>query len=198
MVEKMDIQWRDIETVKPYERNAKKHPDDQVQHIANSLKRFGWKQPLVVDKDGVVVVGHGRLLAAQKLGLKSVPCVLADDLTEDEIKAFRLADNKTNESAWDDELLDLELDELAELDDIDMSDYGFDTSAPPAEGDQPERVTLAERYLVPPFSILNGAKAQWLARKAAWIKKGIKSELGRGGGTCVSASRMDGETVTND
>ena len=127
MVEKMDIQWRDIETVKPYERNAKKHPDDQVGHIANSLKRFGWKQPLVVDKDGVVVVGHGRLLAAKKLGLKSVPCVCADDLTEDEIKAFRLADNKTNESAWDDELLDLELDELAELDDIDMSDYGFET-----------------------------------------------------------------------
>jgi len=128
MVEKMDIQWRDIETVKPYERNAKKHPDDQVGHIANSLKRFGWKQPLVVDKDGVVVVGHGRLLAAKKLGLKSVPCVCADDLTEDEIKAFRLADNKTNESAWDDELLDLELDELAELDDIDMSDYGFELS----------------------------------------------------------------------
>ena len=128
MVEKMDIQWRDIQTVKPYERNAKKHPDDQVGHIANSLKRFGWKQPLVVDKDGVVVVGHGRLLAAKKLGLKSVPCVCADDLTEDEIKAFRLADNKTNESAWDDELLDLELDELAELDDIDMSDYGFELS----------------------------------------------------------------------
>lgn len=126
MVEKMDIQWRDIETVKPYERNAKKHPDDQVGHIANSLKRFGWKQPLVVDKDGVVVVGHGRLLAAKKLGLKTVPCVCADDLTEDEIKAFRLADNKTNESAWDDELLDLELDELAELDDIDMSDFGFE------------------------------------------------------------------------
>ena len=128
MVEKMDIQWRDIETVKPYERNAKKHPDDQVGHIANSLKRFGWKQPLVVDKDGVVVVGHGRLLAAKKLGLKTVPCVCADDLTEAEIKAFRLADNKTNESAWDDDLVELELDELAELDDIDMSDYGFELS----------------------------------------------------------------------
>jgi len=127
MTEKMDIQWRDIGSIKPYERNAKKHPEEQVQHIANSLKRFGWKQPLVVDKDGVVVVGHGRLLAAKKLGLKSVPCVCADDLTEAEIKAFRLADNKTNESAWDDELLDLELDELAELDDIDMSDYGFET-----------------------------------------------------------------------
>lgn len=123
--DRMDIQWRDIGNIKPYERNAKKHPEEQVQHIANSLQRFGWKQPLVVDKDGVVVVGHGRLLAAQKLGLKSVPCVCADDLTEAEIKAFRLADNKTNESAWDGELVELELDELAELDDIDMSDFGF-------------------------------------------------------------------------
>lgn len=126
MVEKMDIQWRDIETVKPYERNAKKHPDDQVQHIANSLKRFGWKQPLVVDKDGVVVVGHGRLLAAKKLGLKTVPCVCADDLTEDEIKAYRLADNRLSESAWDKTLLEFELDALPE---IDMSDFGFDVDA---------------------------------------------------------------------
>lgn len=126
MVEKMDIQWRDIETVKPYERNAKKHPDDQVGHIANSLKRFGWKQPLVVDKDGVVVVGHGRLLAAKKLGLKTVPCVCADDLTDDEIKAYRLAENRLSESAWDKTLLEFELDALPK---IDMSDFGFDVDA---------------------------------------------------------------------
>ena len=123
----------DINSIKPYERNAKKHPAEQVEYIANSLKRFGWKQPLVVDKDGIVVVGHGRLLAAKKLGLKSVPCVCADDLTEDEIKAFRLADNKTNESEWDDELLELELEELAELEDIDMNDYGFEVSEGDAE-----------------------------------------------------------------
>ena len=122
----MKVETVSLKDIKPYEKNAKKHPDEQVQHIANSLKRFGWKQPLVVDRDGVVVVGHGRMLAAQKLGMKTVPVVYADDLTDDEVKAFRLADNKTNESAWDDELLDLELDELAELDDIDMSDYGFE------------------------------------------------------------------------
>jgi len=79
--DQMNIQWIDITSVRPYEKNAKKHPDDQVGHIANSLQRFGWKQPLVVDKDGVVVVGHGRLLAAKKLGLKTVPCVLADERT---------------------------------------------------------------------------------------------------------------------
>ena len=118
----MQIKEVPISEVTPYERNAKKHPQDQIEHIANSLKRFGWKQPLVVDKDGVVVVGHGRLLAARKLGYEKVPVLYADDLTEDEIKAFRLADNKTNESAWDDELLDLELDEI---EDINMGEFGF-------------------------------------------------------------------------
>ena len=124
----MNIEYLPINTLTPYQKNAKKHPPEQVQYIANSLQRFGWKQPLVIDKDNIVVVGHGRLLAAKSLGMETVPCIRADDLTDDEIKAFRLADNKTNESDWDFELLDIELDELDELDDIDMSDYGFELS----------------------------------------------------------------------
>ena len=124
----MRVEYCDIDKIKAYGKNAKKHPDAQVEHIANSLERFGWQQPLVVDKNGVVVVGHGRLLAAKRLKMDKVPVVVADTLTEEEIKAYRLADNKLNESDWDDELLDLELDELAELDDIDMSDFGFEMS----------------------------------------------------------------------
>lgn len=111
--DQMNVQWVDISSIKPYGKNAKKHPDDQVQYIANSLQRFGFRQALVLDKDNIVVVGHGRLLAAKSLGMTEVPAVYADDLTEEEIKAYRLADNKTNESEWDDGLLDLELDELA-------------------------------------------------------------------------------------
>ena len=108
----------------PYPANAKKHPVDQVEHIANSIREFGFRQPIVVDADNVVVIGHGRLLAAQKLGLDSVPVVRADDLSEAQIRALRLADNKTNESEWD--LSELEA-ELAELEmDFDMSDFGFD------------------------------------------------------------------------
>jgi len=125
---KMNIQWIDISELKPYKKNAKKHPEDQIQFIANSLKRFGWKQPLVVDKNNVIVAGHGRLLGAKKAGLKNAPCIMADDLTQEEIKAYRLADNKLNESEWDYELLDIELDELEELEDIDMSDFGFELS----------------------------------------------------------------------
>lgn len=110
----------------PYEKNAKQHPDDQVEHIANSIREFGFRQPLVVDADNVVVIGHGRLLAAKKLGMDEVPCVRADDLSDAQIKALRLADNKTNESGWEFDALESELDELSV--DFDMSDFGFDIS----------------------------------------------------------------------
>ena len=85
-----------IQNLKPYEKNAKKHPKKQVQQVANSIKEFGFNQPIVVDKNNVVIVGHGRLEAAKLLGLKDVP-VLTVDLTEDQAKAYRLADNKLNE-----------------------------------------------------------------------------------------------------
>lgn len=117
------IEYIDPDKLRPYENNAKQHPDDQVEHIANSIREFGFRQPIVVDADNVVVIGHGRLLAAKKLGLETVPVVRADDLTEAQIKALRLADNKTNESGWDFSALEAELDELAN--EFDMTDFGF-------------------------------------------------------------------------
>ena len=113
----------DINQIKPYEKNAKKHPAEQIGRIANSIREFGFRQPLVIDKDDVLVIGHGRLAAAKRLGYESVPCVRADDLTEEQIKALRLADNKTNESDWDIDFLNIELDDIT---DIDMSQFGFD------------------------------------------------------------------------
>lgn len=118
----MEIKQVPTTEIIPYEKNAKLHPDEQVEWIANSIREFGFKQPLVLDKDNVIVIGHGRLLAAKKLGMKTVPCIYADDLNEEQIKALRLADNKTNESLWDFDLLTSELDEIAL---IDMSDFGF-------------------------------------------------------------------------
>lgn len=108
--------------LRPYEKNAKTHPAEQVSRIARSIEEFGWQQPLVIDKDNVVVIGHGRLMAAKKLGLEKVPVVKADNLTDEQIRALRLADNKTAESSWDDGLLRLSLDEIT---DIDMTDFGF-------------------------------------------------------------------------
>ena len=108
----------------PYEKNAKQHPPEQVEHIANSIKRFGWQQPIVIDKDNVVIIGHGRLAAAKELHLEQVPVVYADNLTDEEVKALRLADNKTNESEWDFSKLEEELAELA-IDGLDMTQFGF-------------------------------------------------------------------------
>lgn len=122
MANELKIEYLPVGSLKPYEKNAKKHPAEQVEHIANSIREFGFRQPLVIDKDNVLVIGHGRLLAAKELGLDTVPCVRTDDLTEEQIKALRLADNKTNESEWDFDLLDME---LSDITDIEMGDFGF-------------------------------------------------------------------------
>lgn len=112
----------DISLIKPYSKNAKKHPKKQVQQVANSIKEFGFNQPIVVDKNGVLIVGHGRLEAAKLLGLKEVPTITVD-LTEEQAKAYRLADNKLNESEWD---MSLAIEELKELSDEMFDLTGFD------------------------------------------------------------------------
>lgn len=121
----LNIVYRNIKELKPYKKNAKKHPKEQVERIAQSIKEFGFTQPVLIDKDNCVVAGHGRILGAKKAGLKQVPTICLDDLTEDQIKAYRLADNKLNESDWDVNLLDEEIQELLSSD-VDMSLFGFD------------------------------------------------------------------------
>ena len=119
----MQIIDKKISELIPYENNPRNN-DGAVDAVANSIKTFGFKVPIVIDKDNVIVAGHTRLKAAKKLKLKTVPCVIADDLDENQIKAFRLADNKTGELAlWD---FDGLVDELANICNIDMSDFGFD------------------------------------------------------------------------
>ena len=119
----MQIIEKSITEITPYEKNPRKN-DEAVEYVANSIKEFGFKVPIVIDKNGVIVAGHTRYKAAQKLGLEKLPCVIADDLTEKQIKAFRIADNKTSEkSSWDDVLLKEELTDI--LGDFDMTDFGF-------------------------------------------------------------------------
>ena len=118
----MEVIERDINSIKPYENNPRDN-EAAVAFVANSIREFGWKQPIVIDRDGVIIAGHTRYKAAQTLGMKTAPCVIADDLTEDQVKAYRLADNKVGEIAtWDFEALEEELDAI---EDIDMSDFGF-------------------------------------------------------------------------
>lgn len=110
-----------VDKLIPYENNPRNNTE-AIQYVANSIKEFGFKVPLVIDSDNVVICGHTRLLAAKQLGLKDVPCVVADDLTDEQIKAFRLADNKVGEIAtWDLYKLQLELDFL----DCNMEEFGF-------------------------------------------------------------------------
>ena len=121
----MDIVNLKIKDLKPYEKNPRKN-DGAVDYVANSIKEFGFKVPIVVDKDNVIVAGHTRYKAAKKLGLKEVPVIVANDLTEEQVKAFRLADNKVGEFAdWD---IDLLGEELSDILDIDMEDFGFSFS----------------------------------------------------------------------
>ena len=122
-MEELNIVYKPIKELKPYKKNAKKHSKEQVEQIANSIKEFGFTQPVIIDKHNSVVAGHGRILGAKKAGLKQVPTVCLEDLTEEQIKAYRLVDNKLNESEWDYSLLDEEIEQLT---DIDMNLFGFD------------------------------------------------------------------------
>lgn len=108
-MQELNIVYKNIKELKPYKKNAKKHSKEQVEQIANSIKEFGFTQPVIIDKNNCVVAGHGRILGAKKAGLKQVPTVTLEELTEEQIKAYRLVDNKLNESDWDFSLLDEEL-----------------------------------------------------------------------------------------
>lgn len=144
----MDVRNISVKDLIPYERNTKKHDKTQINNVAESIKQYGFVQPIVIDKDNVVVIGHCRLLAAKQLKMKEVPCVCVEDLTEEQVKALRIVDNKSNESPWDFDILP---DELAELDfsgfdfdfgledegeDYSPDEFGDDFTLP--DGDKPE------------------------------------------------------------
>lgn len=113
----VDVRLADI---KPYEKNQKKHDDTQVNNIAISIDKYGFVQPLVLDKDNNIIIGHGRYLAAEKLNMESVPVVYAENLTDEQIRELRILDNKLNESEWDIDQLKLDLEEL------DFSEFDID------------------------------------------------------------------------
>ena len=144
----MKVANRNLAELTPYSGNAKKHDSTQIANVAESIKQFGFVQPIVIDRNGVIVIGHCRALAAEKLGMKEVPCVCVDDLMPEQVNALRIVDNKSNESPWDFDILP---DELAELDfdgfdfdfglvtdgeDYSPDEFGDDFALP--DGDKPE------------------------------------------------------------
>ncbi len=119
----MEIRSVKIKEIKPYDRNAKKHDDTQINNVAESIRQFGFVQPIVIDSNGVIVIGHCRFEAAKRLKYAEVPCIMVDDLTPEQVDALRIVDNKTNESPWDMDLLAEELQDL----DLSMFDFAWET-----------------------------------------------------------------------
>ena len=140
----MNIVFKKLSDIRPYEKNPRKN-DEAVKYVAESISQFGFKVPIVIDKNGIIVAGHTRYKAAKKLNLKEVPCIIADDLSEEQVKAFRLADNKVAEKAeWD---FDLLLDELDDLFTFDMTLFGFDEFA---EEEEPADIIEDDYDITPP------------------------------------------------
>lgn len=145
----MNIEYKKLKALTPYEKNTKKHDKTQINNVAESIKQYGFVQPIVVDKNDVIVIGHCRYEAAKKLKLETVPCVCVDELTDEQVKALRIVDNKTNESPWDFDFLSDELVEL-DLSDFDF-DFGFDDEEETVTS-EPKEATGAVEYGTEDFS----------------------------------------------
>ena len=184
-----NVQRRSIDSLTPYARNSRTHSDEQVAQIAASIKEWGFTNPILIEPDGGIIAGHGRFMAAQRLGLTDVPCMVADGWTDAQKRAYIIADNKLALNAgWDNEMLAVEFGELQDVG-FDISLVGFspleiEAFAPselPGEGEsKSSTASLADRFGIPPFSVLNAREGWWQSRKRAWLALGIRSEIGRG------------------
>lgn len=137
-----------VDDLIPYARNARVHSKEQINRIASSIKEFGFINPVIIDKDGGIIAGHGRVEAAKKLNLKNVPCVLIEHLTETQKKAYILADNKLAlDAEWDEEILKIELEELSiENFNVDLSGANFQEDTQMNEFIDEKEISYKEQY----------------------------------------------------
>ena len=177
-------------------KNPRKN-DNVVEYVANSIKEFGFKVPIVIDKNNVIVAGHTRYKASKKLGLEKVPCIIADDLTDEQIKAYRLADNKVGESAkWDEGLLGTELSEILN---INMELFDFDLTIDEDEEEEPEIEFTRElgeenNYIVLMFD----NTIDWLQAQTLFDLKPVKALDSRKGFERIGLGRViDGTMFIN-
>lgn len=181
----MQIKNIKVDLLVPYGKNTKKHDDVQINNVAESIKQYGFVQPIVIDKNNVVVIGHCRLLAAKKLKMADVPCVCVEDLTEEQVKALRIVDNKSNESDWLNNILELE------LPDVDLSAFDFDfgldkkKGKEEIEGEVPFTEVLGEEnnYIVLKFD----NTVDWLQLESLFDLETVKAY----------SSRTDGKITKN-
>lgn len=194
----MQIEQMGVDKLKPYANNPRFN-EGAVAKVARSIQEFGFKVPIVVDKDNVIVAGHTRLEASKLLKLDTVPVIRAMDLNDEQVQAFRLADNKVSEFAeWDFDKLASELDAI---EDIEMDGFGFDDLADdfnPYDIPDDEKGSLADKFIVPPFSILDTKQGVWKDRKQAWLDLGIKSEVGREDNLVYSNAEFESNLMGGD
>lgn len=179
----LKIEYLPIRELKPYDKNTRKHQKKDVGNIAKSIEKYGMCDAIGIwGEQNIIVEGHGRMLACKQLGMTEVPCVRLDHLTDEQRREYAIAHNATAElSEWD---LDILPDELAELDLSDFDfDFGIDDEEEESEteysADDTERKSLADRFIAPPFSILDTRQGYWQDRKRQWKDLGIKSDVGR-------------------
>ncbi len=214
---RLEVEYMAIDGLLPYARNSRTHSPEQVAQIAASIREFGFTNPILIDDQGTIIAGHGRLMAARLLELAEVPTICLSHLTESQRRAYVIADNRLALNAgWDMELLAAEVREIENaieqgLVDFDLSILGFpeaeiadliqaldgdSTNEAPGEGGAG---SLADRFGIAPFSVLNAREGWWQGRKRAWLGLGIRSELGRGenlipnGGGATSKARYDAQ-----
>jgi len=187
----LKIEYKEVKDIIPYVNNSRTHSDEQITQIAASIHEFGFTNPILLDGDNGIIAGHGRLLAAKKLGMDEVPTIDLSYFTEAQKRAYIIADNQLALNAgWDEELLKIELQELDEMD-FDLDLMGFDDDFMDGldgdvegkwDDDEKSEFNLADRFIVPPFSVLNTTRKDWLDLRHEWDKLGINSGGGRNSG----------------
>lgn len=195
----LKIEYIAVDDLKPYEKNTRKHEKKDVDNIARSIEKYGMCDAIGIWKDNIIVEGHGRLLACKQLGIKEVPCVRLDHLTDEQRREYAIAHNATAElSIWDKDFL---AEELADLDLTDFDfDFGFNDNISNKYTDKTPGA-LKEKFIMPPFSVLDARQGDWQKRKKAWLKiidsgKGRKDNLLGDGITCLLNNSARGETLT--
>lgn len=206
---KLKIESALVDSLSPDPANARRHGERNIETIKASLRRFGQQKPIVVDANGIVRAGNGTLEAAKALGWDKI-VIVRSDLAGSEATAFAIADNRTAELAeWDGAALAEQLRSL-QSEDFDLEAVGYDDDEIAAlidklagdmaeDGESTPSASLAERFGVPPFSVLDARQGYWQDRKRAWLALGIQSELGRGGapgGSPRPAARLTGNGHT--
>ena len=186
----LTIKYLPVEDLIPYARNSRTHSPEQVAQLASSIKEFGFTNPILVDAEKGVIAGHGRLMGAQKLGLKEVPTIEVTGWSDAQKRAYIIADNKLALNAgWDEELLKIEFEELKDLSEIDLDLTGFEldeindilgvVDGEAIEDGESSLGSLSDKYLEPPFSVLDTTSGRWQERQQQWKGLGLKSEVGR-------------------